>query len=180
MSGPAPIATHVRSALGGAALLLLFALIGATTLPTPAGAQSVLDRMRERAASQAETQTEAEANERVDSAVDKTVDCVFNPVACAKQTPAATPPAGAPAAGAADASQWYAEQNGNRVGPMPRSQLDAMVAGGQLNASSLVWRVGMAAWTAAGQVAELADAFKKVPPPLPSRSGPPPLPSASR
>ena len=52
-----------------------------------------------------------------------------------------------------------------------------MVTSGQVTATTLVWRAGLGEWTAAGQVPELGDVFKKVPPPLPTRSGPPPLPS---
>ncbi len=160
---------------------LLLALVFGALHAGAASAQSnsIVDRIRERAASRAETQTENEAGERVDAAVDKTVDCVFNPIECAKQTPAATPPAGGEAATAAtDTSEWYAENQGQRVGPMPRTQLDSMVTSGQVTPQTLVWREGMSTWTPAGQVAELGETFKKLPPPLPpQKSGPPPLPS---
>lgn len=170
-----------------AGLAVLVALAAA-----PVGAQSVFDRMRERATERAQTQTENEAGERVDSAVDQGVDCMFDPVACAKKVPTGTAPAGTPPAGepggppggqagaapAADASEWYAESQGQRVGPMPRSQLDALVVKGEVKTETLVWREGMSAWTPAGAVPDLAPVFKKVPPPLPpQRSGPPPLPS---
>jgi hypothetical protein len=157
-------------------------------VPAAALAQSnsMLDRMRERAAARAESTTENRAGQQVDSAVDKSVDCMFNPVECAKQ--AQTPdPAEAPAPGAgtpgapqavAGASDWYAERQGQRVGPMPQAQLATMISSGEVTGATLVWREGFPAWTAAGQVPELADAFKKVPPPLPPPSaGPPPLPS---
>lgn len=156
--------------------------------PVCASAQStsILDRVKERAQSRAQSQTENKANEQVDSTVDKTVDCMFNPVECAKKTPAATPaptPAPAPTEGeaapaqVANKTEWYAENQGKRVGPMPREQLSTMVTSGQVTATTLVWREGLGDWTAAGQVPELGDVFKKVPPPLPTRSGPPPLPS---
>jgi len=147
-----------------------------------AQSNSIVDRMRERAASRAETQTENEAGERVDSAVDKTVDCMFNPIECAKKTPPATTPAGGETTtAAADTSEWYAENQGQRVGPMPRTQLDSMVTSGQVTAQTLVWREGMSAWTPAGSVPELGESFKKVPPPLPpQKSGPPPLPTPAR
>ncbi len=148
--------------------------------PLRANAQSnsILDRVKERAASRMESQTENKANEQVDSTVDETVDCMFNPIECAKKKPAAMPaPGEAAPAPVADTSEWYAEDKGNRLGPMPRAQLDAMVTGGQVTAATLVWREGLSAWTPAGQVAELGETFKKVPPPLPPKSGPPPLPS---
>ncbi|MBK7952231.1 MAG: DUF4339 domain-containing protein [Deltaproteobacteria bacterium] len=180
-AGPTPAAFATLAAI---AALTSFALA-----PRTAEAQSgsILDRMRERAAERAQSQTENEAGERVDSAVDKTVDCAFNPIECAKKAPAPgttptstqTPPAGTPGATpAADATEWYAESQGKRVGPMPRGELDALVTRGEVKPETLVWREGMSGWTAAGSVDELAPAFKKVPPPLPpQRSGPPPLPS---
>lgn len=154
---------------------LLFFVVGLVALaPAPAHAQSnsILDRVRERAS----TQTEERTNQEVDEAVDKTVDCVFNPVECARRKQAAaTAPGAAPLGGAAE---WYAESQGNRIGPMPQQELVSKVVSGQVTESTLVWREGMSAWTPAGQIAELGDAFKKVPPPLPSqKSGPPPLPT---
>ena len=160
-----------------AALLLALALGPFALAPAPALAQSnsILDRVRERASTKGEQRT----NQEVDEAVDKTVDCVFNPVECARRKQAAKPaPGGADAAPAAGAAEWYAESQGNRVGPMPQQELVSKVVSGQVTESTLVWREGMSAWTPAGQVAELGDAFKKVPPPLPpQRSGPPPLPA---
>lgn len=166
-------------------LLAISMLLSSAGAPSPAAAQSVLDRVRERAASRAEQQTEQRTNERVDETVDKTVDCVFNPLACAKQaqTPPAgeTPPAPGGAAGAApsaDGAQWYSEKQGQRIGPMPRAELATMATRGELNATTLVWREGLEDWKQAGQVPELADVLRSVPPPLPpQRSGPPPLPS---
>ena len=166
----------VRNALALAHGLAVAVVLLAST-SAPAQSNGIVDRMRERAASRAETQTENEAGERVDSAVDKTVDCMFNPIECAKKTPATTPAGAEAATAAADTSEWYAESQGQRVGPMPRTQLDSMVTSGQVTPQTLVWREGMSAWTPAGQVAELGESFKKVPPPLPpQKSGPPPLP----
>lgn len=169
--------TSARRMATSIAALLFLAL---APLSAHAQSSSILDRVTERATNRAQTSTENKANEQVDSAVDKTVDCMFNPAACAKKTPAATP---APAPGevaaptAADTTEWYAENQGQRVGPMPRDQLASMVTSGQVTTATLVWREGMGAWTPAGQVSELGDVFKKVPPPLPPKSGPPPLPS---
>ena len=161
-----------------------FSLLALAPRSASAQSTSILDRVQERAQSRAQSQTENKANEQVDSTVDKTVDCMFNPVECAKKTPAAAPaPAPASTEGevaptqVADTTEWYAENQGKRVGPMPREQLSTMVTSGQVTATTLVWREGLGEWTAAGQVPELGDVFKKVPPPLPTRSGPPPLPS---
>lgn len=166
--------TNLFASLGAALPLLALA-----ALPALGQSNGVLDRVRERAASRAETQTETRANERVDSAVDKTVDCVFNPIECAKQQQATTPdPSVEAAPPAADAAEWYAESQGQRVGPMQKAQLATMAAEGKLTPETLVWHEGLSGWTPAGKLSELGDVFKKTPPPLPSRpSGPPPLPS---
>ena len=158
------MATATATATISALALLIYA-------PDPAAAQSnsILDRVRERAASRAQTTTENRANEQVDQTVDKTVDCMFSPVECAKQKSHPAPaPGEAGATPAPDATEWYAEKNGERVGPMPRDQLASMVTSGQLTTSTLVWREGLSEWKPAGDVAELGDVFKKVPPPLPA------------
>lgn len=159
-----------------ALLLGLFACAADVAL-----AQSVFDRIRDRAAERAESKTQSRANQEVDKTVDKTMDCVLNPAECAKRDQqAAGGEAGTtskPAANA-DAMQWYAENQGNRVGPMPQAEISRRIASGDIKTTTLVWRTGMSGWTPAGQVAELGDAFKKLPPPLPPPSAdPPPLPS---
>ena len=154
-----------------------FSLLALAPRSASAQSASILDRVKERAQSRAQSQTENKANEQVDSTVDKTVDCMFNPVECAKKTPAAAPAPGEVApTPVADTTEWYAENQGKRLGPMPRDQLATLVTSGQVTQTTLVWREGMGEWTPAGQVSELGDVFKKVPPPLPTRSGPPPLP----
>jgi len=45
--------------------------------------------------------------------------------------------------------------------------LKQYVQAGQLNRDTLVWKQGMANWTAAGQVPELSSLFAATPPPLP-------------
>jgi len=45
--------------------------------------------------------------------------------------------------------------------------LQAHASAGRLTRETLVWRQGMAGWTPAGQVPELAELFAAVPPPLP-------------
>jgi len=48
------------------------------------------------------------------------------------------------------------------------------VRSGELTRDTLVWKAGMAQWTRAGDVPEVAQAFTAVPPPIPG--GPPPIP----
>lgn len=62
---------------------------------------------------------------------------------------------------------YFIAVNGAQTGPFPLSQLMQQAAGGQFTKDSMVWKAGMAAWTAAGQVAELESVFGAVPPPLP-------------
>ncbi|MGO3327379.1 SPFH domain-containing protein [Gordonia sp. (in: high G+C Gram-positive bacteria)] len=62
------------------------------------------------------------------------------------------------------AQTFHIEQNGAAAGPYTVDQLR-----GSITPTTLVWATGMAAWTAAGQVAALAPLF--------APSGPPPLPS---
>jgi hypothetical protein len=45
--------------------------------------------------------------------------------------------------------------------------LQQQVQAGQITKDTLVWKDGMAAWTAAGQVPELSNLFGATPPPLP-------------
>lgn len=65
-------------------------------------------------------------------------------------------------------AEWFAGINGQQQGPYDQSALAAMASAGTLHRETLVWKNGMAGWTAAGQVAELAGIFAQVPPPLPS------------
>jgi len=62
---------------------------------------------------------------------------------------------------------YFVAVDGAQTGPYPLSQLTQQAAGGQFTKDSMVWKAGMAAWTAAGQVAELESVFGAVPPPLP-------------
>lgn len=74
--------------------------------------------------------------------------------------------AGAPPPVPAEAT-YFVAVNGAQTGPFPLSQLSQQASSGQFTRDSLVWKNGMAAWTAAGQVAELESVFGSVPPPLP-------------
>jgi membrane protease subunit (stomatin/prohibitin family) len=89
----------------------------------------------------------------------------------AMNTPAPAPPAPAqvPAAGPPPlpSAEWFVGANGQQLGPYDAAGLAAQARAGTLSRDTLVWKNGMAAWTAAGQVPELGSAFASVPPPLP-------------
>jgi len=74
----------------------------------------------------------------------------------------ATPPP-LPGAGAA----FFVALNGAQSGPHTMEILRQHVAAGAMTRESLVWKQGMAAWTPAGDVAELSALFPATPPPLP-------------
>lgn len=80
--------------------------------------------------------------------------------------PAGAPPQTPPAPGAA---AYNVAVNGASTGPFGMEQLKAMVASGQFSAQSMVWTAGMANWTAAKDVPELAGLFA-------SQAGVPPVP----
>jgi membrane protease subunit (stomatin/prohibitin family) len=63
--------------------------------------------------------------------------------------------------------QYYVAVNGQQSGPFDVVVLQQMVQTGQLTRESLVWKQGMAAWGAAGQIAEISVVFGAVPPPMP-------------
>ncbi len=64
-------------------------------------------------------------------------------------------------------SQFYAALDGSKAGPYDQATLKNMVTAGRITKDTLVWKQGMANWTAAGLVAEFANLFDAVPPPLP-------------
>jgi membrane protease subunit (stomatin/prohibitin family) len=66
--------------------------------------------------------------------------------------------------------QWFLGVGGQQLGPFDRAQLAQQVSGGQLRPDTLVWKNGMAAWTPAAQVTEVAPLFGSVPPPLPPQA----------
>ena len=83
------------------------------------------------------------------------------------------PPAGAgapPPAPSAPAVQFHVALNGQQLGPFPVAVLQQMIPAGTFNATSLVWRQGMAGWQAASTVPELAALF------APAAPTPPPMP----
>jgi membrane protease subunit (stomatin/prohibitin family) len=66
------------------------------------------------------------------------------------------------------AVSFFVGVDGKQAGPFDLGALQGMVGGGQLKRDTLVWRQGMPVWTKAGDVAELAQLFANVPPPLPA------------
>ncbi len=64
-------------------------------------------------------------------------------------------------------AQFYVAVNGQQTGPFGEQQLTQMIQSNQLTKDTLIWKNGMAAWTAAGQVPEVSKLFAPVPPPLP-------------
>ncbi|MGO4291373.1 SPFH domain-containing protein [Chitinophaga sp. RAB17] len=65
------------------------------------------------------------------------------------------------------AAPFFVAVDGKQSGPFDQEQLRQLAAAGSLNAQTLVWKTGMAAWSAAGTVPELAPVLATVPPPLP-------------
>jgi membrane protease subunit (stomatin/prohibitin family) len=62
---------------------------------------------------------------------------------------------------------FFAAYDGAQAGPFGLDALRTDAGAGKLTRGTLVWRDGMAAWTPAGEVAELATLFPAAPPPLP-------------
>lgn len=59
--------------------------------------------------------------------------------------------------------QWYFALGGQRVGPLSQADLTARVQAGEVTAETLVWRSGMANWTPAAQMPELAPLLSSPP-----------------
>ncbi len=91
------------------------------------------------------------------------------------QAPAPAPAAaagGAPPPLPGQGPTFHVEIGGAASGPVSVAQVQAGVASGEVQPTSLVWSTGMAAWSPANTVTALQGLFS-VPPPLPP-SGPPP------
>jgi membrane protease subunit (stomatin/prohibitin family) len=67
------------------------------------------------------------------------------------------------------AKSFFVAVNGQQQGPFDMGGLSQRQQQGQLTRETLVWTQGMANWTPAGQVPDLAALFANAPPPLPPR-----------
>ena len=79
---------------------------------------------------------------------------------------AAPPSAGGPPP-LPQASTYYVAMGGQQAGPFDATTLKQYIQAGQLTKDTLVWKDGMPAWTAAGQVPDVNSLFGSTPPPLP-------------
>jgi membrane protease subunit (stomatin/prohibitin family) len=78
----------------------------------------------------------------------------------AEQRPAGPPPLPAQ-------TQWFVGAGGQQQGPFDADALAAQARNGTLTPTTLVWKSGMAGWTPAHEVPEVAALLGAVPPPLP-------------
>jgi hypothetical protein len=67
------------------------------------------------------------------------------------------------------AVSYFVAAGGQQTGPFDLNTLKQMAAQGQINRDSLMWKEGMAQWSAAGTLPDLNSLFGAVPPPLPPK-----------
>jgi hypothetical protein len=89
-----------------------------------------------------------------------------SPLAPSMATPPAMPQTPPPSMPTGEI--WHVSLNGQQSPPLQLTQVHEYIQNGQVNSATMVWKTGMAAWAAAGQVPELAPLLGKGPP------GPPP------
>ena len=77
------------------------------------------------------------------------------------------PPPFPPPVPPASGTEWFIVAAGQQTGPLGQQQLRDAARAGKLTRDTLVWRKGMASWSKAGEVPELADLVSEIPPPLP-------------
>jgi hypothetical protein len=65
---------------------------------------------------------------------------------------------------------YYASIGNQQAGPFELSVIQDKLTAGAMTRETLVWTTGMAQWIPAGNVAELAQLFQDVPPPLPPKA----------
>lgn len=80
--------------------------------------------------------------------------------------PAKSPLSLIPPTPEADPNLWQVASGGRTFGPYSITQLGQAVAAGQLSVESMVWTVGMDAWTPMARVPRLAILFAPPPPPM--------------
>lgn len=69
---------------------------------------------------------------------------------------------------------WYYEKDGVQHGPIPESELKALIERGEISRTNLAWRPGEKDWTETGTFEHLMPAFRTPPPVPPSSKGEPP------
>ena len=79
-----------------------------------------------------------------------------------------------PAPPQAATTQYHLVVNGAQAGPYNNMQVRQMIAAGQITAATYIWKQGMLNWATLGTLAEFADAFAAVPPPIPTLPPTPP------
>lgn len=62
---------------------------------------------------------------------------------------------------------WFVAKDQQQLGPFDAATLQQMAQTGALQRTSLVWKQGMAQWTAAGEVTDLHSLWASMPPPIP-------------
>ncbi len=62
---------------------------------------------------------------------------------------------------------YFVALGGQQTGPFDLATLGAKIHGGEITKATLLWKSGMANWTAAEAVADIAPLLAAVPPPLP-------------
>lgn len=65
------------------------------------------------------------------------------------------------------AVQYFVVMNGKSEGPYSFEQLNGMAQSESINANTLAWKKGMAAWAAASTVEDIAGIFNNTPPAIP-------------
>ena len=66
-----------------------------------------------------------------------------------------------------NAGVFFIAVNGQQTGPFDLSSISGKARSGELTRETLVWKQGMAQWSPAGSVSELANLFGPTPPPVP-------------
>ena len=64
-------------------------------------------------------------------------------------------------------SAYYLAINGTQQGPYNIEQIKQMISARTVTANTFVWKEGMPQWDALSSLAEFANSFRQVPPPLP-------------
>ena len=66
-------------------------------------------------------------------------------------------------------TQYFVALNGQQSGPFNLADLSNQIKSGTVTRQTLIWSQALVEWTKAGEVAELANSFSIMPPPLPTK-----------